>query len=221
MRKVYFLFAVICLPFAFTAQAQESPAKAPAKINRRPAAPAPKKAPPAEPFANATVEEMSKQCVTFDTEAGEIVAEMFPEHAPETVRSFLNLAALEMLDTTVFSRVVKGFVVQGGDLSTSRKKTQALFERARKNIKDEPSEIKHERGILSMARGDEANSASTHFFFLVSDAPHLDGKFAAFGRVTSGMETVDAINKAEVKDEKPAKPVQIRTAKVAACARMS
>jgi peptidyl-prolyl cis-trans isomerase B (cyclophilin B) len=69
-----------------------------------------------------------------------------------------------------------------------------------------------------MARSDEPNSATTHFFILVSDAPTLDGKFAAFGRVTKGMDVVDAINRAPVQNEKPDKPVRIRKATVGTCA---
>ncbi|NJM52919.1 MAG: peptidylprolyl isomerase [Blastocatellia bacterium] len=84
-------------------------------------------------------------------------------------------------------------------------------------MQDEPSLIKHERGIVSMARGDEPNSASTHFFILVGEAKHLDGKFAAFGRVTKGMDVVDAINKMPVVEQKPEKPVRLLKATIVAC----
>lgn len=162
---------------------------------------------------------MAGKCVTFDTEAGVIEMEMFPEHAPESVRSFLNLVATGMLDTTAFTRVVPGFVIQGGDLySREGKVTYDIGMRARKTIPDEPNKILHERGILSMARADEPNTATTNFFILVGNGAHLDGKFAAFGRVTKGMEVVDAINKASVNEEKPDKPVRIKKASVSACA---
>jgi peptidyl-prolyl cis-trans isomerase B (cyclophilin B) len=196
--------------------AQQPDGKAPQKVNKRPTAAA-KKGPPKEPFADATVDEMSKQCVNLDTEAGLITIELFPEQAPETVRSFLSLTAQKMLDTTTFSRVVPNFVIQGGNFATSLNRTAAMAERAQKNLKDEISAIKHERGILSMAKGDEPDSASTHFFILVRESPHLDGKFSAFGRVTEGMEVVDKINQAEVQSEKPVKPVRIITAKVVPC----
>lgn len=75
----------------------------------------------------------------------------------------------------------------------------------------------HERGVVSMARSDEPNSASTHFFILVDAAPLLDGKFAAFGRVTKGMDIVDTINKVTVIDEKPEKPVRMKKATVLPC----
>src|SRR5690606_31812944 len=164
------------------------------------------------------VSEMAKQCVSLDTAAGLIVIEMYPESAPESVRNFLNLATTGLLDTTTFSRVVPNFVIQGGDLYTREgEMTRAVGLRARKIIPDEPNSIRHERGIISMARGDEPNTATTNFFILVDTASYLDGKFAAFGRVTKGMDVVDKINQADVTDEKPADPVRIKKASVAAC----
>jgi peptidyl-prolyl cis-trans isomerase B (cyclophilin B) len=186
------------------------------KANTRPvaeAAPTTK----SEPFDGATVEKMTGQCVTLDTEVGAIEIEMLPGSAPETARSFLNLAATGALDTTVFSRVVKGFVIQGGNLSTGDKWSAEMSARMARHLPDEPSDVKHVRGIVSMARGDEPNSATTHFFILVGDGPHLDGKFAAFGRVIRGIEVADSINRAPAEDEKPVVPVRIKTARVARC----
>jgi peptidyl-prolyl cis-trans isomerase B (cyclophilin B) len=160
---------------------------------------------------------MSGQCVTLDTEQGAIVIEMLPEKAPQTVRNFLNLAAAGTLDTTTFGRVVKGFVIQGGNLSTSEHWGAELATRMQRTLPDEPNDVKHVRGIVSMARGDEPNTATTHFFILVGDGPHLDGKFAAFGRVVRGMEVADAINRAESEDERPVVPVRIKHASVSSC----
>lgn len=127
-----------------------------------------------------------------------------------------------MLDTTTFSRVVPDFVIQGGDLYTrDGTVTPAIGQRARRTIPDEPNKILHERGIVSMARSDEPNTASTHFFILVDASPALDGKFAAFGRVTKGMEVVDTINKAPSSNEKPEKAVRIKKADVYVCAQSS
>lgn len=191
---------------------QKPPAAAEKKANARPEA-----AEQAEPFDGAAVEKMAAQCVTLDTEAGAIEIEMLAEAAPETVRNFLNLAATGAYDTTVFSRVVRGFVVQGGDLSTREKMTPEFSRRARRTVADEPNAVKHVRGVVSMARASEPNSATTHFFVLVGDGPHLDGTFAAFGRVRAGMETADRINQAELEGERPAKPVRIKRATVAPC----
>jgi cyclophilin family peptidyl-prolyl cis-trans isomerase len=193
----------------------QPPAKTapPKKTNGRPAAP---KA-PKEPFDSADVKTMAAQCVRLDTEAGIIELEMYPESAPESVRNFLNLAATGALDNTTFSRVVPGFVIQGGDLYTNEKITRAQKWRAVRKLPDEPGMILHERGILSMARSSEPDSATTHFFILLKSAPSLNSTFAAFGRVTKGMEVVDAINKMPGMDEKPEKPVRIRKATVFTC----
>jgi peptidyl-prolyl cis-trans isomerase B (cyclophilin B) len=180
--------------------------------------PTPPPAPAAEPFDKATVEQMAAQCVKLETEAGTIEMKLLPETAPETVRNFLNLAATGAFDTTTFSRVVKDFVIQGGNLSTRETMTPALALRSRRTIPDEPNAVKHTRGIVSMARPDEPNSATTNFFILVKDATYLDGTFAAFARVTKGMEVADAINQAPVEGEKPAAPVRMRRAVVSPCA---
>jgi len=183
------------------------------KANARPAEPA--SVP--EPFDGASVEKMAANCVTLETEAGVIEIEMIPEVAPESVRSFLNLAATGALDTTTFSRTVKDFVIQGGNLATSEKWNYELSRRMARKLPDEPGLVKHVRGIVSMARPEQANSATTHFFILVGEGHHLDGKFSAFGRVTKGIEVADAINKAPAEGEKPNKPVRINRALVIPC----
>lgn len=171
-----------------------------------------------EPFDNADIKTMASKCVRLETEAGNIEVELYPEQAPETVRNFLNLTALGLYDTTTFSRVVPGFVIQGGDLLTREAvPSVAIALRSRKTITDEPNKIPHDRGVLSMARSDEPHSASTHFFILVSVAPDLDGKFAAFGRVIKGIEVVDAINKVPVVNERPEKPVRLKKAVIFTC----
>lgn len=186
----------------------------PAKANSRPQ----EKPNRSEPFDGADIKSMALKCVSLETEAGTIDVELYPEHAPETVRSFLNIVSLGYLDTTAFTRVVPNFVIQGGDLySREGKVSYEIGMRARKVLPDEPNKILHERGVLSMARGEEPNTAMTSFFILVGSGSHLDGKFAAFGRVTKGIEVADAINKAPVTEEKPEKPVRIRSATVTAC----
>jgi cyclophilin family peptidyl-prolyl cis-trans isomerase len=171
----------------------------------------------AEPYDGASVEKMAGQCVTLETQAGAIEIEMLPDSAPEAVRNFLNLSATGALDTTTFSRVVKDFIIQGGNLSTSEKWGAQLAQRMGRKLPDEPGLVRHERGIVSMARTDEPNSATTHFFILVGQGNHLNAKFAAFGRVRKGMEVVDAINHAPAAGEKPDKPVKINRAIVAPC----
>jgi peptidyl-prolyl cis-trans isomerase B (cyclophilin B) len=204
---------MFCLTTVALAQEPEPPKKA----NVREATPQTENAP--EPFDGASVQKMALQCVTLETDLGAIEIAMMPEVAPESVRNFLNLAATGALDTTTFSRVVKGFVIQGGNLSTSEKWGAELAKRMSRRLPDEPGIIKHVRGIVSMARPDEPNSASTHFFILVGPGSHLDGKFSAFGTVEKGMEVADAINQAPAEGEKPEKPVKIKRAVVTQCER--
>jgi peptidyl-prolyl cis-trans isomerase B (cyclophilin B) len=201
----YFLF---CLLIGFLSLPQD-----PKKANSRVTAPETV----GDPFDGAPLEKLASQCVTLETELGAIDIAMMPEVAPAAVRNFLNLSATGSLDTTTFSRVVKNFVVQGGNLQTSEKWGEELAKRAQRKLPDEPGLVKHVRGIVSMARTEEPNSATTHFFILVNAAPHLDSKFAAFGAVTKGMEVVDAINQAPVEGDKPEKPVKINRTIVAPC----
>ena len=212
MKRTAIVF--VSLLFITSARAQSNaPIEGPKKANAR-AAP---EVLAADPFDGASVEKMGAQCVTLDTELGAIEIAMMPEVAPEAVRNFLNLSATGALDTTTFSRVVKDFVIQGGNLSTSEKWNADLARRMSHHLPDEPGIVKHVRGIVSMARTDEPNSATTHFFILVGPGPHLDSKFSAFGTVTKGMDVVDAINHAPADGEKPDKPVKINRAIVTPC----
>jgi len=218
MAKTLILLLLTLIAGSVSAAGQkpdDEPTKEPPKkANVRPAT----KAAAKEPFEKASIETMREQCVKFETEKGLIEMEMFPESAPESVRNFLNLVALGAFDTTTFSRVVPGFVIQGGNVATGSEKSAELFARSQKRIPDEPNQIRHERGILSMARAGESNSASSNFFILVSTASRLDGTFSAFGRVTRGMEVVDAINKMPVEGERPLKPVRLTKASIIPCA---
>ena len=220
MIKNLMIIAFLCLfSFAAAVNAQDkivekkTETKAEKKTNQRPD----KKDEKAEPFDKADVKTMAAKCVTLETEKGNITIELFPESAPETVRNFLNLTAIGAFDNTTFSRVVPNFIVQGGNLWTNEDISIDMKWRSKETIPDEPNQIKHESGIVSMARPDEPNGASTNFFILLREASYLDGKFAAFGRVTSGMETVKTINNLPVEGETPKEPVRIKTAKIAAC----
>ena len=214
-RWILFLFVAL-LSITVSAQEPTPEVKVTPKANARPTPPT-DYAP--EPFDKADVKAMASQCVSLDTEAGLIELELYPEHAPESVRNFLNLVATGLFDTTSFDRVVPNFVVQGGNIWSreDKKVTRAMGNRARRTISDEPNKILHERGILSMARSDEPNTATTNFFILVAEAAYLNNKFAAFGKVTKGLEVVDAINRAPVVEEKPEKPVRITKATAAVC----
>jgi peptidyl-prolyl cis-trans isomerase B (cyclophilin B) len=209
INRIWFLI-VFAVTLANAQSGEPEPAK---KANARTTTPTVV----AEPFDGATVEKMASQCVTLETELGAIDIAFMPEVAPEAVRNFLNLSATGALDTTTFNRTVKGFVIQGGNLQTSEKWSAELAKRMNRKLPDEIGLVKHVRGIVSMARTDEPNSATTHFFILVGPGPHLDSKFSAFGTVTKGIEVADAINQAPAEGEKPEKPVKINRAVVTPC----
>lgn len=218
MKYIHLVLTAVLMLCAFSvAGAQQNGPNPPIEVKKANSRPADTIPEAPEPFDGATVEKMRDQCVSLETEAGVIEIEMIPEVAPESVRNFLNLAVTGALDTTTFSRVVKGFVIQGGNLATGEKWGHALSRRMSRKLPDEPGLVKHVRGIVSMARPEEANSATTSFFILVGEGQHLDGKFSAFGRVTKGMEAADAINQAPSEAEKPNKPVRITRAVVSPC----
>src|SRR5262249_37564453 len=128
--------AMVVTVFAVAyAQSPTPNPEGPKKANTRPAD---SSSPKADPFDGATVEKMTGKCVTLETEQGAIVIEMLPAKAPESVRNFLNLATIGALDTTTFSRVVRDFVIQGGNLSTSEKWSADLSARASRHLPDEP-----------------------------------------------------------------------------------
>lgn len=206
-----FILMTICFLTATAIYAQKETPTA-KKANEHP-----KQEKKSEPFDKADAKTMAGKCVRLETEKGNIEMEMFAEVATETVRNFLNLTAIGAFDNTTFSRVVPNFVIQGGNLYTNEKLSNEMKWRAQKTIPDEPSAVKHEPGIVSMARSDEPNSATTDFFILVREAAYLDGKFAAFGRVTKGMEVVEEINKMPVENEKPKNPVTIKKAAIFPC----
>ena len=127
------------------------------------------------------------------TGGGEIELELYPDIAPETVTNFKSLVEEGFYDGLTFHRIIKGFMIQGGDplgngMGGSDKNIKGEF---KMNGFDNP--LKHTRGVISMARSQMPNSASSQFFIMHEDAPHLDGSYAAFGKVTKGIEIVDEI----------------------------
>ncbi len=122
-----------------------------------------------------------------------IEIELYPEIAPITVKNFEQLVREGFYDGLTFHRVIRGFMIQGGDplgngMGGSKNKIKGEF-----RANGVENNLLHERGVISMARSYDPNSASSQFFIMHEDAPHLDGQYAAFGRVISGMEIVDEI----------------------------
>lgn len=132
--------------------------------------------------------------VTIEMENGkEIKIELYPEVAPITVANFEKLVKEGFYDGLIFHRVIEGFMIQGGDpegtgMGGSSERIKGEF--AANGIKND---LKHTRGVISMARSQNPNSASSQFFIMHKDAPHLDGQYAAFGKVVEGIEAVDEI----------------------------
>ena len=140
---------------------------------------------------------------------------MEPDWAPNHVRNFLKLTATGWFNGTAFHRVVKDFVVQGGMGNTRLNGAAHPADRWVRTLKGEFREdVKHVRGIVSMARADDPDSASTSFFLMLGPAPHLDGKYSAFGRIVQGMEVLDAFEKEEVDGESPKRRLEIIEASI-------
>ena len=119
--------------------------------------------------------------------------ELYPEIAPNSVANFIELANSGFYDGVIFHRVIPGFMIQGGDPMGQGIGGPGYCIRGEFSRNGFPNSLKHTRGVLSMARSMMPNSAGSQFFVMVEDAPHLDGQYAAFGKVTEGMETADAI----------------------------
>lgn len=166
-----------------------------------------------EPYTTETVAELARVRAQLDTSAGPITIEFFPDKAPEHVRNFLRLAAAGVFDGTAFHRVVRGFVVQTGSVTSRGPLTEAQQKLVRP-LAPEFNDIKHVKGIVSMARGDDPASATTSFFIVTADAASLDGKYTAFGRVVDGLAAVEAIEQAPVTGDAPVNRIELRAVKV-------
>ena len=138
---------------------------------------------------------MANPIVTIEMENGGIIkAELYPAKAPNTVNNFISLINHGFYDGVIFHRVIEGFMIQGGDpqgIGIGGPGYSIKGEFARNGFKT--NDLKHERGVLSMARSMLPNSAGSQFFIMHQDSPHLDGDYAAFGKVIEGMDVVDAI----------------------------
>jgi peptidyl-prolyl cis-trans isomerase B (cyclophilin B) len=171
--------------------------------------------PPAPvPFAGETPEQLARHQAVLETTLGNITIAFNPEKAPEHVRNFLQLAQAGVYDGTAFHRVVHGFVGQAGAL-TSRDAPLAESQQARvHSLQPEFNDLKHVKGIVSMARGDDPASATTSFFIVTGTAPSLDGKYTAFARVVDGMDVVDKIDAAPVNGESPVTRIAITRVRI-------
>ena len=132
--------------------------------------------------------------VTIEMENGGIIkAELYPEIAPNTVNNFISLVASGYYDGVIFHRVIPGFMIQGGDPEGTGMGGPGYSIKGEFTANGFKNELKHKRGVLSMARTMMPNSAGSQFFIMHENAPHLDNQYAAFGKVTEGLDVVDAI----------------------------
>lgn len=152
---------------------------------------------------------MSNPIVTITMEDGRIMrGELYPEKAPNTVNNFISLANKGFYDGLTFHRVIPGFMIQGGDPTGTGMGGPGYSIEGEFTSNGFKNDLKHTRGVLSMARAMDPNSAGSQFFIMHQDAPHLDGSYAAFGHVVNGIEVVDEIaNVATDWNDKPRTPV--------------
>jgi cyclophilin family peptidyl-prolyl cis-trans isomerase len=143
---------------------------------------------------------------TIDTTEGKMVVELLPKVAPGHVNSFVFLAKEKFYDGVIFHRIIKNFMIQGGDPTGTGTGGPGY------QLQAEFNDVKHERGVLSAARSQNPNSAGSQFFIVHADAPHLDKKYTAFGRVKEGLDVLDKIaNTPTDANDRPANPPKINT----------
>ena len=141
---------------------------------------------------------------------GVIEGELYPEIAPQSVANFVELAEHNYYDGLIFHRVITGFMIQGGCPDGTGMGGPGYCIKGEFFFNGIQNSLKHKRGVLSMARSSSPNSAGSQFFIMHQDAKHLDGQYAAFGKVTSGMEVVDAIAKTKTgRNDRPVEDQKI------------
>lgn len=137
---------------------------------------------------------MKNPIVTIKMQSGdEMKIELYPETAPNTVNNFISLVESEFYNGVLFHRVIDGFMIQGGDPEGTGMGGPGYSIKGEFSGNGIENNIKHERGVISMARSGHPDSAGSQFFIMVADAPHLDGQYAGFGKLISGDEVLDKI----------------------------
>lgn len=137
---------------------------------------------------------MKNPIVTFTLENGSVMkAELYPEVAPNTVRNFISLIEKKFYDGTIFHRVIPGFMIQGGDPEGTGMGGPGYSIKGEFRSNGFQNDLEHEAGVLSMARAQDPDSAGSQFFIMVARSPHLDGEYAAFGKVFEGFEHAEEI----------------------------
>lgn len=144
---------------------------------------------------------------TIEMENGDIMKlELYPDIAPNTVRNFISLANKAFYDGLIFHRVIPGFMIQGGDPQGTGMGGPGYGIKGEFKANGFANNLKHEKGVISMARSMSPNSAGSQFFIMTADSPHLDGQYAAFGKITEGIEAAEKI--VSVKRNRSDKPIE-------------
>jgi cyclophilin family peptidyl-prolyl cis-trans isomerase len=172
------------------------------------------RATPPEPFVTETPQELGAYRAILDTGKGPIAIEFFVDKAPNTVRQFMRLAAAGVYNGMAFHRVAPGFVIQTGALASRPAALSEKQEELVHNLQPEFNDTKHVKGIVSMARGEAPDSATTSFFVCTGTSAALDGQYTAFGRVVDGMAVVDAIEATPRDGETPKTRIELRTVRI-------
>jgi peptidyl-prolyl cis-trans isomerase B (cyclophilin B) len=137
---------------------------------------------------------MKNPIVTIEMESGkEIKVELYPDIAPNTVRNFISLVKSGFYNGVIFHRVIPKFMIQGGDPEGTGMGGPGYYIKGEFSSNGFSNDLKHDRGVISMARSQRRDSAGSQFFIMVEKSPHLDGQYASFGKVVEGMEEVDRI----------------------------
>lgn len=160
-------------------------------------------------FSQKNSEQLKRYQVVLRTSLGNITIKFFPEVAPEHVRNFLRLCQMGFYDHTAWHRVVRNFVIQGGDMGSRNPPLQMAESSGIRRLQPEFSKLKHVEGIVSMARGEALDSAETSFFICLAPQPVLDNKYTIFGRVASGMDVVARISNVPLEGTKPRERVEV------------
>ena len=155
--------------------------------------------------------------VTIEMENGDIMkAELYPEIAPNTVNNFISLVKKGFYDGVIFHRVINGFMIQGGDPDGNGTGGPGYEIKGEFSVNGFKNDLKHTLGVLSMARTMIPDSAGSQFFIMVADAPHLDGQYAAFGKITENAQAAVDISRVNrnMYNDMPKKPQVIKTIRV-------
>ena len=183
------------------------------------AAPAAQKKKPSKKEKAVATRDYANTLATLQTDMGDITLKFFYDKAPRHVQNFVDLAASGFYDGTMFHRVIPGFMIQGGDPNTKKPEYPThpygtggnVVGGKEVRLKAEFNDISHKRGILSMARSPDPNSASSQFFIVVKDSAFLDNQYSAFGEVVSGMDVADKIAAApRGANDRPNQPIRIK-----------